>query len=114
VARFWTTDELWAVYHALALNFGVGADVISAIAEIRVPSFASEDETIVHAFASQLLVQGRVSDDIFNLAVKRFGYQMVIELVGVTGFYSLVALTLNAFEASPAHAQLSLSRFAYS
>ena len=57
------------------------------------PSFASEDESIIHSFANQLLAQGRVSDDTFHLSVTRFGYQMVIEIVGVTGFYSLVALT---------------------
>jgi len=110
-ARFWTADELWAVYRELASDAGIGADVISAIAENRIPSFASEDETIVHAFANQLLAQGRVSDDTFTLSVTRFGYQMVIELVGVTGFYSLMALTLNAFESAPARAQMSLPRF---
>lgn len=110
-ARFWTADDLWAVYRELASDAGIGADVISAIAENRMPSFASEDESIVHAFANQLLAQGRVSDDTFNLSVTRFGYQMVIELVGVTGFYSLVALTLNAFESTSAHAQMSLPRF---
>ena len=110
-ARFWTADDLWDVYRKLASNAGIGADVISAIAKNRGPSFASEDETIVHAFASQLLAQGRVSDDTFNRSVTRFGYQMVIELVGVTGFYSWVALTLNAFESASAQAQQSLARF---
>jgi 4-carboxymuconolactone decarboxylase len=109
-ARFWTANDLWAVYYALASDVGLGADVISAIAENRMPSFASEDETIVHAFASQLLAQGRVSDETFNRSVTRLGYQMVVELVGVTGFYSLVALTLNAFESAPARAHMLLPR----
>ena len=60
------------------------------------------DEALVHAFASELLTQGRVGDDTFALAVARFGYQTVVELVGVAGFYSMVALTLNAFAAPPA------------
>ena len=55
----------------------------------------------MHAFASELLTQGRVGDDTFALAVARFGYQTVVELVGVAGFYSMVALTLNAFAAPP-------------
>ena len=109
-ARFWTADDLWAVYRELASDVGIGAEVISAIAENRMPSFANEDESIIHAFANELLAQGRVSDDTFNLLVTRLGYQMVIELVGVTGFYSLVALTLNAFESTSARAKMLLPR----
>jgi 4-carboxymuconolactone decarboxylase len=75
------------------------------------PSFASEDEAIVHAFAGGLLAQGRVHDDTFEQSVSRFGYQTVIELVGVAGFYSMVALTLNAFESIPARGRTSLPRF---
>jgi 4-carboxymuconolactone decarboxylase len=47
----------------------------------------------------------------FAPSVSRFGYQTVIELVGVAGFYSMVALTLNAFEAMPARGRTSLPRF---
>jgi alkylhydroperoxidase family enzyme len=50
-------------------------------------------------------------DDIFAQSVSRFGYQMVVELVGVAGFYSMVALTLNAFEALPARGRTTLPRF---
>jgi 4-carboxymuconolactone decarboxylase len=66
----------------LASDAGIGAEVISAITENRMPSFASEDESITYAFANELLAQGRVSDDTFNRSVARFGYQMVIEIVG--------------------------------
>jgi hypothetical protein len=38
------------------------------------------------------------------------GYQRVIELVAVVGFYSMVALTLNAFESTPARDQHALPR----
>ena len=112
-ARFWAADGLWAVSRELASDAGIDAEVISAIAENRRPSFASEDESIVYAFATQLLAQGRVSDDVFNRSAARFGYQMVVELVGVTGFYSLAALTLNAFEATSANESMSLPRFTF-
>ena len=101
-ARFWTADTLWTAHRDRALDAGLSADVIAAIAEHRTPRGASADEALVHAFASELLTQGRVGDDTFALAVARFGYQTVVELVGVAGFYSMVALTLNAFAAPPA------------
>jgi 4-carboxymuconolactone decarboxylase len=101
-ARFWTADALWTEHRDQALDAGLSADLITAIAEHRTPRGASADEALVHAFASELLTQGRVGDDTFALAVARFGYQTVVELVGVAGFYSMVALTCNALAAPPA------------
>jgi 4-carboxymuconolactone decarboxylase len=101
-ARFWTTDALWTRHRDRALDAGRSADLIAAIAEQRTPRGASADEALVQAFASALLTQGRVGDDTFALAVARFGYQTAVELVGVAGFSSMMALTLNTFAATPA------------
>ena len=75
------------------------------------PSGASADQALVHAFASALLTRGRMHDHIFAQAVSRLGYQMVVELVGVAGFSSMMTLTLNAFEALPARGRTTLPRF---
>lgn len=101
-ARFWTSDALWTGYRDWALDAGLSVDLIAAIAEQHTPRGASADEALVQAFASELLTQGRVGDDTFVLAVARFGYRTVVELVGVAGFYSMVALTCNALTAPPA------------
>jgi 4-carboxymuconolactone decarboxylase len=101
-ARFWTSDALWTGHRDWALDAGLSADLIAAIAEQHTPRGASADEALVQAFASELLTQGRVGDDTFALAVARFGYRTVVELVGVAGFYSMVALTCNALAAPPA------------
>jgi 4-carboxymuconolactone decarboxylase len=85
-ARFWTSDALWTGHRDWALDAGLSADLIAAIAEQHTPRGASADEALVHAFASELLTQGRVGDDTFALAVARFGYRTVVELVGVAGF----------------------------
>jgi 4-carboxymuconolactone decarboxylase len=86
VARFWTADELWAVHRDRGADAGLGADLIAAIAEHRMPSGASADQALVQAFASELLTQGRVHDDTFAQSVSRFGYQMVVELGCVDEF----------------------------
>jgi 4-carboxymuconolactone decarboxylase len=102
-ARFWTADALWTEHQDRALDAGLKADLITAIAEHRTPRGAGADEALVYAFANALLTQGHVGDDTFALAVMRFGYQTVVALVGVAGFYSIVALTLPACAAPPAH-----------
>ncbi len=40
----------------------------------------------------------RVSDATYAKAVARFGHEVVINLVGLLGYYALVAMTLNVFE----------------
>jgi len=111
VARFWTADELWAVHRDRGADAGLGADLMAAVAEHRRPRGTSADHALVQAFASALLTQRRMHDDILAQSVSRFGYQRVVELVGVAGFYSIVALTLNAFEALPARGRTALPRF---
>ena len=39
-----------------------------------------------------------VSDDVHAAVVREFGERGVVELVGLLGYYTLVAMTLNAFE----------------
>jgi 4-carboxymuconolactone decarboxylase len=40
----------------------------------------------------------RVSDATYQQAVDRFGHTVVVNLVGLLGYYALVAMTLNVFE----------------
>jgi 4-carboxymuconolactone decarboxylase len=39
-----------------------------------------------------------VSDTTFKQAVDRFGHTVVVNLVGLLGYYALVAMTLNVFD----------------
>ena len=61
------------------------------------PDFADADDALIHDFASELYDTKRVSDAIYAKAVERFGHQVVINLVGLLGYYALVAMTLNVF-----------------
>jgi 4-carboxymuconolactone decarboxylase len=38
-----------------------------------------------------------VSESTFNKAVQRFGHETTVNLVGLLGYYALVAMTLNVF-----------------
>ena len=40
-------------------------------------------------------------DESYRAAVETLGEQATVELVGVLGYYTLVAMTLNAFEIDP-------------
>jgi 4-carboxymuconolactone decarboxylase len=88
----------WQIHAPLALKAGVESPAIEMICAGKRPEFASVRLSTLHDFAIELLRNGYVSDTTFGQAQKLFGYQGLVELVGVIGYYSFVAMTLNAFE----------------
>ena len=55
----------------------------------------SPEETIVYNFCHELLDTGQVSDASYKAVVDKFGERGAVDLIGVTGYYSLVAMVLN-------------------
>lgn len=98
VARHWDCDFEWYQHAAIALKQGVSAAVVEAIRQDTVPQSLSEESALVHAFTQQLLKAHRVSDDIYAQSRTAFGVTGVVELTALIGYYTLIALTLNAHQ----------------
>jgi 4-carboxymuconolactone decarboxylase len=101
VARHWTAQYEWAVHAAEAAKAGVPADVIADIAARRIPRLADAGDRVVYEFSAALMREHAVPDDIYRAAVGTLGEQATVELVGVLGYYTFVAMTLNTFEIEP-------------
>jgi len=97
-ARFWTAQYEWYAHKKEALKGGLDPAVIDAIAARRRPEFKNDDERVVYDVATALHETHGVPDDLYRNAVNAFGEQAMVELVGLLGYYSLVSMTLNAFE----------------
>jgi len=110
VAREWTQDYEWSVHAPVARKQGIAPEIIDAIAEGRRPSGMSDDEEICYEFSLELSRNRRVSDKTFARAQKRFGEKGVVDLVGLNGYYSLLAMTLNTAR-TPAPDGYRLPRF---
>jgi 4-carboxymuconolactone decarboxylase len=95
-AREWTQDYEWYVHYPIALKSGIRQETADAIADGRRPTGMSEDEEIVYDFATELQRNKRVSDRTFARAEKRFGKKGVVDLTGIAGYYTLLAMELNA------------------
>lgn len=95
VARQWSQDFEWSVHQPIAARSGISNDVIEAISEGCRPSGMDEDETIVYEFVDELHRHRRVSDRSYERAVKRFGERGVVDMVGLVGYYGLLAMTMN-------------------
>jgi 4-carboxymuconolactone decarboxylase len=55
----------------------------------------SADEEIAYDFATELLRTKRVSDSTFARAEARFGKKGVVDMAGICGYYSFLAMQLN-------------------
>ena len=55
----------------------------------------SEDEEIVYDFSIELHRNRRVSDVTFQRALERFGSKGVIDLTGINGYFTFLAMQMN-------------------
>ncbi len=95
VAREWTQDYEWHVHHPIALKAGIKPEVLAAIADGRRSASMTDDEQIVYDFLTELNRNKRVSDATFEHAERRFGKKGIVDLVGIDGYYTLLAMQLN-------------------
>src|SRR5258708_11440211 len=94
-ARYWGSQYEWHAHHPLALKAGLDPKVAAELAQGRRPAAMKDDEAIVYEFCKELHEKKVVSDATFKAAVDRFGERGVIDLVGVSGYYTLVSMVLN-------------------
>jgi 4-carboxymuconolactone decarboxylase len=95
-AREWKQDYEWSVHYPIALKAGIRQEVADAIAAGRRPTAMSRDEQIVFDYASELLKNKEVSDATFERARLRFGSRGVVDMTGIVGYYTFLAMQLNA------------------
>jgi 4-carboxymuconolactone decarboxylase len=107
-ARDWSCQYEWAVHVPHALRGGVSQDTINALAECRRPEKMKKDEAIVYDFVNELLKNRSVSDTTYARAVKYFGEESVVDLVGVVGYYAMIAMLMNVARTSPPSGMLPL------
>ena len=94
-ARAWTQQYEWNAHYPIAVKAGVKRDILDAIADGRRPDGMSDEETILYEFCLELHHDKAVSDRTYARAVKAFGEQGVIDTIGITGYYTMLAMTLN-------------------
>lgn len=94
-ARYWNAQYEWYAHHAFALKAGLNPAIAADIAQGKRPAGMQEDESIVYDFCTELHQKKSVSDASFEAALKKFGERGVVDLIGVSGYYSLVSMVLN-------------------
>jgi 4-carboxymuconolactone decarboxylase len=94
-ARHWTSHYEWYAHKRAALQNGVNAATVEAIAAGRRPTTMQPDEEVVYNFCTELLTKKQVSDQTFQATKDKFGERGVVDLIGVSGYYGVVSMLLN-------------------
>ena len=94
----WQAGFEWAVHAPIAIAAGVDPAAAEAIRKGEIPVFADDQSRAIYAFASELLRNRRVSDATHAEAGRLFGTKTLVELVGILGYYTLISMTIVAFD----------------
>jgi 4-carboxymuconolactone decarboxylase len=94
-ARHWNQQFEWWAHYRQALEAGLKREVADAVREGRRPTGMAEDEEIVYDLLTEVLVNKGASDTTYRRAVTKFGEQGVIDVIGVAGYYALLAMVMN-------------------
>jgi 4-carboxymuconolactone decarboxylase len=94
-ARRWTQQYEWHAHLPLALQGGLTNEIVSAIAEGRRPGKMAVDEEAVYTLWDEVQRTMGVTDATYLRAVNSVGEQGVIDLLGITGYYTTLAMVMN-------------------
>ena len=84
-------------HHApIAEQAGLARAHIDAIAEGRRPEGLKDDEATLFDFLTELQQNHSVSDATYGRAVEHFSERGVVDLCGLCGYYTTLAMVMNA------------------
>jgi 4-carboxymuconolactone decarboxylase len=96
IARHWSQQYEWHVHHPIALASGLDGAKADAIAAGRRPEALAADEAALYDTLDEVLRTQSVSDATWARAIAEFQERGVIDLLGLAGYYSTLAMVMNA------------------
>ena len=94
-ARYWMAQFEWSAHKRAALQAGVSQAVVDAIANGKRPSGMAPEVECAYNFIAELLKTRQVSDATFGAAKAKFGEKGVVDIIALSGWYSMVSMALN-------------------
>lgn len=97
-ARRWSCQVEWYIHSRIAAEQGLPAAIIEDIRLGRRPITAIHEALIVYDYVRELAAQGKVPEPAYHAAQKLLGDVGIVELTALVGYYTMVAMTLNAHD----------------
>ncbi len=101
-ARHWNQAYEWQIHAPLAQESGLPRHLVEELGAGGRPGQMDAPEAAVYDFCAQLHQQHGVSDSAYAAALAVLGETGVVDLCGICGYYSLLAMVMNvAHTAAP-------------
>ncbi len=97
-ARLWSASFEWSHHAPLALAAGLSEAIVEAIGRGERPEFSDSRQQTVFDVTVELHRDRALGDATFSRALDVLGRKATVELVGLCGYYTLISMTINAFE----------------
>ena len=97
-ARAKDCQYIWFAHATRAREQGIDGDFVDALRDKKPLPKLQGSEQIVVDYATELFSTNRVSNETFKAALDHFGPQLLTELTTMMGYYSMLALNVNAFD----------------
>ena len=94
-ARRWTQQYEWHAHMPLALQGGLKDETIAAIAAGRRPAAMAADEEAIYQLWDEVQRNQGASDATYANARDKIGEQGIIDVLGITGYYTTLAMVMN-------------------
>lgn len=98
-ARYWAASYEWFAHAGMAAKAGIDRAIIEAIRTGGTPEFDDPEAAVVFDVSNEMYRDKAISEPTYGRALDVLGQEKVIDLVAILGFYTMVAMTLNAFHA---------------
>ena len=98
VGQHWRANYEWFAHAPLAVKEGVDAAAVELLRMGNVPEPLTKQEHLVYDLVREIVTSGGLSDDSYALGVAELGDELLVELIGICGYYTLISFTLNVFQ----------------
>jgi 4-carboxymuconolactone decarboxylase len=98
VGQHWQANYEWFAHAPIAIEEGVSAEAIELLRNGKKPAPLTDDEQLVHDLATEIVNSGRLSEASYKRGTDALSDELMVELVGLCGYYTLISFTLNVFE----------------
>ena len=96
-ARYKASFAIYA-HVAVGESLGISLEHLATISATLKPTGLANDESLGYDIAHSLCAGSALPEPLYRLGVATFGQQGLNEMIYLVGLYSMIAITLNAFD----------------
>jgi 4-carboxymuconolactone decarboxylase len=86
----------WWAHEPIAIRAGLPQHIADDLRQCQRPQSMDETQALVYDFCIQLTLNHQVNDALWQKAMELLGEQQVIDLIVLSGTYTMVSMLLNA------------------